>query len=112
LLPQATLSNQEVEGTELIWIGSGAIEMAESNGTMRVRDASGVRSQPNEGIALLQAGDAGAAGPGSDIAYRGTGSAPATAWFFSIVPAGVETSEHGAGAPTPIPTAPSPRTAS
>ncbi len=112
LLPQATLSNQEVEGTELIWIGSGAIEMAESNGTMRVRDASGVRSQPNEGIALLQAGDAGAAGPGSDIAYRGTGSAPATAWFFSIVPAGVETSEHGAGAPTAIPTAPSPRTAS
>jgi hypothetical protein len=106
------LSNQEVEGTELIWIGDGTIEMAASNGTMRVRNASGVRTQPNQGIALLQAGDAGAAGPGSDIAYRVTGGDPASAWFFSIVPTGIATSERDAGAPTAMPTAPPPHTAS
>lgn len=112
LLPRATLSNKEAEGAELIWVGRGVIEMAASSGTVRVRDASGVRSQPPEGVALLQAGDAGAAGPGSDIAYRVTGSTPASAWFFSIVPGSGGLSEHNAGAPTAIPTAPPPRTAS
>jgi hypothetical protein len=112
LLPQATLSNPEVEGTELIWVDRGEIEMAASNGTMRVRDASGVRSHPSEGVALLNGGDAGAAGPGSDIAYRVTGSAPATAWFFSIVPAGVDTGEPDSGEPTRTPTVSPPRTAS
>jgi hypothetical protein len=110
LLPQATLSSPDVEGMELTWVGSGSIEMAASSGTTRLRDASGVRSQPNDGHALLQAGDAGAAGPGSDITYRATGNTSATVWFFSIVPAGVETSEHDAGASTAIPTPP--RTAS
>jgi hypothetical protein len=112
LLPQATLPHQKVDGVELIWVDSGAIEMTASNGVMRVRDESGVRSQPNEGIALLGAGDSGAAGPDSDIAYRVTGRAPATAWFFSIAPAGVEASEHDEGALTVIPTTHPPRTAS
>jgi hypothetical protein len=112
LRSQATLTNQEVEGAELIWVSGGAIEMAASSGTVRMRDASGVRSQPSEGVALLNGGDAGAAGPGSDIAYRVTGSAPASAWFFSIVPDSVDTSEHEAGGPTRTPTIPPPRTAS
>lgn len=112
LLPQATLSSPEVEGMALTWVSGGSFEMSVSRGTMRVRDAGGLRSQPNDGIALLQAGDAGTAGPGSDIAYRVTGSTSAMVWFFSILPAGAEASENGGGAPTASPTPPPPRTAS
>ncbi len=112
LLPQAALSSQQIKGMELTWIASGSIDMAASSGAARVRDASGVRSQLQEGHALLQAGDAGAAGPGSEVTYRAAGNTSATVWFFSLVPTGVETSENEAGAPTAVPTAPPPRTAS
>jgi hypothetical protein len=106
LPPQATLSSEQVKGLELTWVSGGSIEMAASSGAARVRDGSGVRSQLDGGHALLQAGYAGAAGPGSEVTYRATGNTSATVWFFSLVPTGVETSENEAGAPTPIPTAP------
>jgi hypothetical protein len=107
LLPQATLSSQQIEGMELTWVGGGSIEMTTSSGTARVRDAGGVRSQqPNEGSALLQTGDAGAAGPGSEISYRNASNLPATVWFFSLVATGVESSEQEADAPPPIPKVP------
>ncbi len=97
---------------ELTWVSSGSIDMAASSGEARVRDASGVRSQLDEGHALLEAGDAGAAGPGSEISYRAVGATAATAWFFSLVPTAVETSGDEADAPTPVPTAPPVRNAS
>ena len=106
LAPQAMLSSEQVRGMELTWVSGGSIDMAASGGEARVRDASGVRSQLDDGHALLQAGDAGAAGPGSEISYRVAGNTPATVWFFSLVPNGVETSENEAGAPTAIPTVP------
>jgi hypothetical protein len=111
LLPQATISIHEVKGMEMVWVSDGAIELAVSRGEARVRDASGVRSQPNESVALLQAGDTGAAGLGSDTAYRATGATSATVWFFSIVSAGIETSGNDPSGPATIPAPPPPRTA-
>ena len=112
LLPQAKLSTEDIEGTELIWIGGGSIEMAASRGEVRVHDATGARAQLDDGHALLQTGDVGAAGPGSDIAYRAAGNTSATVWLFSIVPDGIETSGNDDGGPAALPTARPPRTAS
>jgi len=112
LLPQAMLSSEDVEGTELIWVGDGSIELAVSGGDARIHDASGVRTQLDDGHAQLQAGDVGAAGPGSNIAYRATGNTSTTVWLFSIVPDGIEASENDAGASAARPTSPPPRTAS
>lgn len=107
LLPQSTLSSREVEAMELAWVTSGSLDMTGSGGEVRVRKVSGTRSQLIDGLALLQAGEAAAAGPGSHITYQDSGDTPATAWFFSLVPAPVPVNADGMDA-TPIPT-PAPR---
>jgi hypothetical protein len=103
LPPYSTFSSRKVDGMELTWVTSGSLALASSSGEVRVRKASGTRSQLIEGHAFLDIGEAAAAGPESDIRYQNSGDAPASAWFFSLVPAPVAANPDGAEA-TPIPT--------
>lgn len=104
----ARLSSPSVEGLELTWVIGGTIDMTGTGGETRVRRADGLRSQLIEGHAVLHAGDAGVAGPGSDVRYWIPDGASSTIWFFSIVAASNSSTSNATEPDMGSPTVPAP----
>ncbi|MGE3796818.1 MAG: hypothetical protein AB7G88_03175 [Thermomicrobiales bacterium] len=104
LLPLSVLTNERVNGVELMWVAEGSVDLAGAGGETRLRNAGGNRFHMSGGWAALAAGESAATDEGSSIRYQISGSAPASLWFFSIVPStgSVGTSDDASDAdPTP-----------
>ncbi len=104
MLPKTALSRQGVTGVELAWMAQGTLEIASAGGDAKVRKASGTRSQVVDSSSMLTAGDASAAGPGTQTRYLNSADEPATVWFISVGPASAEEHSDDSSADSPKPT--------
>ncbi|MEZ4531072.1 MAG: hypothetical protein R2855_08575 [Thermomicrobiales bacterium] len=112
LLPESTIANPEVGGIELAWVASGEIDITRSWGEVRMRAASGLRSQLIDNHGVLRADDTSAAGPGANVSYQADETLASTVWIFSLVatPDPPDTDAEGTpAAPAALPTPPPPR---